>query len=888
MKHAYKGNVKKHFGWPCSVLFLLLTLLINRAGAQVAPVPQNLADTSGPRLLPVASRPDTTIVPVIDTFSIESSDDLTAPVFYHADDSMVLEVPTKKMYLYGKESRITYSDNELTAPRIEYDQSSDLVTATLTRDSAGKVVKLPEFNQGEFKSQSDTIRFNMQTGKGMTKGTYTQQGEMFVYGEKIKKVSPDVFYAFRGRFTTCNLDTPHFAFVSRKIKFISKKIAFTGPVHPEFEGVPLPIMLPFGIYPLQQGRHSGLLAPAFTANDQMGLALEGLGYYKTFGDHWDAVFRGTFYSYGGWTASINPRYYKRYKYQGNFSYDMQNFRSNFKGDPDYVNNRTMNIRWSHSADAKSRPGVNFMANVNAGSSKFNSQVPNSPQRNFTNQMNSSIRYSKSWKDKPYNIAISANHNQNTLLQQINLNLPDVNFNLNTLYPFRRKEPIGPLKWYENLGIALNTNAKSLSSFSDSAGRIFEQIKDNLQWGASHNVPIVLSLPPLGPLQISPNVTYQERWYQRKRIQYWNADDTILDTRIREGFFTEREMSFGISAGTRIFGMFGFGKSSKVQAVRHEIRPSISASYKPDMNGHSYYETQIDSFGRTAIFSEYDGSLYGPFARGRFGGLSFSIDNNVSMKVRNKRDTANLKKISVLDGFSLGGSYNFLADSFQLSPLNLSARSNILNKVNVTASARLDPYQYDSLGRPVDKLIWRKNPFSLGRMMGGNISLQSSFRGGEKTTDNSSGNLDRYNQNVDGSGFPLDEYEREAAYISNNPGEFADFSIPWSIDFSYSLRFNKFFDVPERRFKTDISQDVSWNSSMNLTPRWKIGVTGFYNITRKEIGTISMYLSREMHCWQMAINVSPVGRFRFFNITISPKSGLLRDLKVNRTRYFYEL
>ncbi len=75
--------------------------------------------------------------------------------------------------------------------------------------------------------------------------------------------------------------------------------------------------------------------------------------------------------------------------------------------------------------------------------------------------------------------------------------------------------------------------------------------------------------------------------------------------------------------------------------------------------------------------------------------------------------------------------------------------------------------------------------------------------------------------------------------------------------------------------------------MNLTPRWKIGMTGYYNITRKEVGTVSMYLSREMHCWQMSVNISPVGRFRFFTINISPKSSMLRDLKVNRTRYFYD-
>ncbi|HSN62401.1 MAG TPA: hypothetical protein VLR49_15800, partial [Ferruginibacter sp.] len=88
--------------------------------------------------------------------------------------------------------------------------------------------------------------------------------------------------------------------------------------------------------------------------------------------------------------------------------------------------------------------------------------------------------------------------------------------------------------------------------------------------------------------------------------------------------------------------------------------------------------------------------------------------------------------------------------------------------------------------------------------------------------------------------------------------------------------------------TTFNQDVNWNSSVNLTPKWKIGINGFYNITEKDLGSISMFLSREMHCWQMAINISPVGRFKFFNISISPKSAILRDLKINRTRSFIDL
>ena len=313
------------------------------------------------------------MIKTADTLKFNSSKNaLDTVIEYTAEDSMVLDVPAKTITLYGKKATTHYKDNDLTAPIISYDQATGNIIASIKRDSTGKVISMPTYKQADFLSQSDSIRFNMKTGKGLTKSTYTQQGEMYVYGDVIKKIDNNVFYALRGRFTTCNLDTPHFAFVSNKIKFITNKVAITGPVHPEFEGVPIPIYFPFGIYPLSQGRHSGLLQPTFTTNEQRGLGLEGLGYYKVISDYWDVILRANIYSYGGWSSSINPRYMKKYHYSGSLAFDIQNFNTNFKGDPDFSHNRSYHIAWSHSMDSKARPGVSFTASVNAGSSSYNS------------------------------------------------------------------------------------------------------------------------------------------------------------------------------------------------------------------------------------------------------------------------------------------------------------------------------------------------------------------------------------------------------------------------------------------------------------------------------------------------------------------------------------
>jgi LPS-assembly protein len=838
-----------------------------------------------------------TVLPQSDTVHVKiAKDSLDAPVTYHADDSMVLDVPASKIYLYGKHTETKYKSNDLTAPGMVFDQNKSLITASLKKDSTGKVIAFPAFNQGDFKSVSDTIKFNMKTGKGLTKGTYTQQGEMFVYGETIKKVSPDVFYAYKGRFTTCDLDTPHFAFVSNKIKFINNKMAITGPVHPEFEGVPIPLYLPFGIFPLTQGRHSGILAPTFSSNEQLGISLTGFGYYKVLSDNWDVTARGSIYSYGSFEADLASTYYKRYHYRGAFSFQYLNIKSNFPGDPDYAVSRKFQVNWSHSMDTKAHPGVTFTANVNAGTTSFNSSIPNNPQANFTNQLYSTISWSKVWKDKPYNLSLSASHDQDGVSKKVDIAFPNLSFGINTLYPFRRKEQIGQMKWYENIGIGLQTQAHSGAYFYDDTSSYYlgdrsigKQLSNNFIWGASHSVPISLSLPPLGVLQLSPNISYAEHWYDRQTFQNWDSVAEKLDTSITKGFYTARNISFGLSASTRIFGLATFGKNSYVQAIHQEIRPSISLSYSPNLNGQYYRVVKQDSAGHTKLYSLYDGSIAGPFGSGRFGGLSFGIASILQMKVKDKADTgaSAIRKVSLLDNLNLTGSYNFLADSFQLSVLSASASTNLFNKVNLTANANLDPYEVNNAGIRTQRLLWKDKPISLGRLTSANIALSTQFKGGsaKKPGALTAGPVPNPNQVIDpNTGMPIADYQAEALY-QNNAALYTDFSVPWSLGLSYSFQYLKSVNSTLTGLSSTISQNINWTSTLGLTPKWQIGMNGSYNITQKQLGMLSMSLTRDMHCWRMAITISPVYP-RFFTITISPVSTILKDVKYNRARYFY--
>ena len=910
MSDGRKNNSKYSSAWfLCGVLtFITMFLSANDASTQKIYKPlTSRGDTTAPKTIlrdtiPPASNvnlsdtiPTTdslklkdtlgtdSLVTVTDTLSVKlSKDTLDAPIDYKASDSIVFMVPEKKIILYS-EGSVKKGDMELTSDSIEIDQETKIVTATSRRDTAGNVVGKPKMVQGETTMESDVIKYNTQTQKGITRNTLTQQGEIFIQGQNVKKISENDFYAFKSQFTTCNLDTPHFAFVTKKMKLVNKKLAVSGPIHPEFEGVPVPVYLPFGIFPISSGRHSGFLPPSFTASEQFGLGLQNMGYYKVLNDYFDIETRADIYTYGGWTLNVQPQYRVRYRYNGRLLFTLQRTKM-ISDDPkiDFTDTRTFRINWSHTVDGKARPGTNFSANVNAGSTKFNRlSLSNNPYRPYENIMNSSVTYSKTWD--AFNLTASANHNQNNNTGIVNVTLPNVGFTANTFYPFQQKEFVGTPKWYEKLGIGLNSNFANEINFYDSLFS-FSRILDTLQWGAQHNIPIQLSLPTFGPLQVSPGISYSNKWFSRQFIRKWDPVGKDVDTVINKGFFMEHDVSFSISLSTALFGKFDkFGKNSKIRALRHVVRPTFALSYKPDLTAQDFYEDTLTADGRIGRFNKYEGSIYSPFGGGTFGGISFGIDNNIEAKFRTKDTSAEggMKKIRLIDGFGFNGSYNLMADSFALSNISLYVRSTLFEKINITAGATLDPYKTDKFGDRVDTFAWQGGKFNLGKITNGNISVSTSFRSKPKDQTKAEDVIDE-----DLPQLTQQEQLDQLEYARQNPSEFADFNIPWSVNLSYSLNFYRRFKRDYSGYETDINSNASIGGDFNLTPRWKMGVNSYYDFKTSKIQMLTMFISREMHCWQMSINVTPVGLYRSFNITISPKSGILRDLRINRTRSFY--
>ena len=811
-----------------------------------------------------------------------SKDSIDAPVDYNATDSGVMIMSTKEFFLYG-DAKTEYGTAKLEAANIVYDQQTQNIRAYGAKDTTGSPLSNPKFLEGDIVSVNDSIYFNMKSGKGFTKNTNFQQGEIFVNANTMKKVSKDVAFAYKARFTTCNLDDPHFAFRTNKMKIITNKIGVSGPTFPEFEGVPFPIGIPFGIFPLAQGRHSGLMAPAFSTSEDFGLGFEGLGYYKVLSDNFDATLRTNIYSYGGWNLNLNSKYIMRYKYMGNFNLSLQNTKilnRNASINQEYTGGRTFMINWTHSMDQRARPGTSFSANVNFGSTKYNRLLLNNPFQNYQNQISSSVSYTKSWDNK-YNLSVNLNHNQNNNLGLVNMSLPNINFNAITIYPFQSKDQIGAGKWYEKLGIGYNGSFQNQLSFYDSAVN-FNRLLDTMQWGAQHSIPISLSLPSLGPITITPGISFEEKWFGQQSFKTWNNKTKQVDTSISRGFYRAPNMSFSLGTASRIFGTYKFKKNSSVQAIRHEVRPSISMSYTPDLAAAYHYTTQIDSTGRNYRFSKYDGGIGGGYSEGTFGGMGFGVDNLLEMKLKDKKDTTEgaFKKVKLIEGFGFNSSYNFLADSFALGNFNIYMRTTLFEKLNITSNLTMDPYQTDQQGFRVNKLDIDPTKLKFGNITSGGLSFSTSFK--SKSADGKESK--QKDIPIDPFMTP-DEQQRQLQYAKSNPAEFTDFNIPWTLTLSYSFQFSRYMKPDYSGFQINTYSSLNFNGDFSITPKWKLGGTGYIDVAKRSIQQLSMFITREMHCWQLAINVTPIGLYKSFSITVNPKSGILRDLKINRSRTF---
>lgn len=839
-------------------------------------------------------QPDSTKTTTIDSVKVDSIKPkkafLDGKVRYKAKDYAKIDQKRKLITLYN-EAELYYQDVELKSGIIVLDYEKSEVYAGRLKDSAGVYTQYPNFKQGASAVEPDSIRFNFKTKKALIWNSRSEQGEFRIKASITKKENDSVYFLKGARFTTAkDVDNPEYYFQTNKVKFIPGKKVITGLTNMVIADVPTPIALPFAYFPMSSEKSiSGLILPSYNDSNTRGFSLQNGGYYFALSDNYDLTVLGDYYTNGSYAMRFESAYAKRYKYRGNINIRFENLISSERGYPDYSRQNIYNIQWSHSKDTKSSPNSSFSASVNMGSSKYFKQSINQANigSNLNNTLSSSVSYSKTFNTLPQiRTSLTATHSQNTQTEVINMTLPTLEASVDRIYPFAGKNGVKK-GFIKNINFQYNLSGKNSIVTTDSL--FFKpQMFDDAKIGAKHSIPISTNFKLFKYFSASTTANYQEVWQTKTIQKLYDADQNKVIDKTVNGFDAYRTYSFSSSLGTTIYGTFNFGEDKKIKSIRHVMRPSISYGYTPSFD--KYYDTySADATGATMKeYSRFEGGIFGAPGNNNSNIIGFDLSNTFEAKVTDKDSTkTEPKKIMLLNNLNFSTSYNFNADgitSFAWQPLRVSGGTQLLeNKMNINFGATLNPYAIDNAGKQMN-VFNIDNGGSLFRMTSANMTLNYSISNKEKSKkdDSNSQNTRNGGREDDLFGRSTDLNDQRKSQFDGSEEEdneitqFFNAKLPWDMTLAYSLTYGN-----AMRENKIIGNSIMISANMDITPKWKGGISTGYDFVQKGVTFTQLRFERDLLSWRMDFNWTPIGPYSNWNFFIGIKSGVLSDIKWNK-------
>ena len=832
---------------------------------------------------------------------------IDSKITYKSADYIKRDIINKKFILV-KNAVLNYGDLEIKADSIIIDMNTNLLFAIGRRDTTGKVQGKPAFKEGSNTFESDELTYNFKTRKALIKNIITKQDAGLLHSQYTKLLEDGTSNISKSTYSTCDADTPHFYINLPRARVYPGKKIVSGPGNLVVEGIPLPLVIPFGFFPIQTKRAaSGLIIPRYGEERTRGFSLTDGGYYFAISDYFDLQLKGSIYANGSWIGTAQTDYRRLYKYNGNFSFSYANNIAGHYGLSDYSKSSNYRLSWTYNQDPKSSPESRFTASVNMSSSGYDQNNSYNVNDHITTQRQSSVSYSKSWDGTPFNLSISANHMQNVKTKNILIDLPKASFSMGRIYPFKSKNSSGPTKWYQEIQLSYTASLDNQIDTKDSL-LFTSSIWKHMRNGFKQEIPLSFQLRPFKNFSISPSLTYSGVMYTQKIIKEWDPayNDTQLNTvhgavvnDTIHGFFYGQAVNPSISASfnPQIFGTYDFAEknpNSRLQQIRHVMKPSVSFGFTPSFAGLSskmYRQVQIDTVPNYSIYSIYDGNLYGtPSLASKSGNVSFSLVNIVEAKVFARNDTTGkAKKIKLIDNFSINTAYNIFADSLKWAPVTMQFRTTLLNNVNLSANSSFTLYGVNpNTGQAWGKFLWSQEHklmkltnFSAGL----DFSLSDLLKKKDKNTTNSTNPQNAGTLGTQGSfGMPS---PGASVPQNNTTGGTKDaygypvFNVPWTLNMSYSLSYVNSFNKPV------LSQGLTFNGNVSFTKKMAVTYQSGYDFTSKKITMTNIGVTRDLHCWEMNLNWIPNGTMQSWNFTIRVKASVLGDLKYDRRKDFHD-
>ncbi len=800
-----------------------------------------------------------------------NDDDFEDPIFYGAEDSIYTDVKNEVIHLY-KAAFVDNGDVRMDAGYIMIDLKNNEVLAAYRYDEDSNMVELPHFTDGGDEITAQKIRYNFKTEKAFIEELAIQQDENFLYMGVAKRQANEEIHFLKGRFTSCNLEEPHYHFQLSKAVMVPDKRIVSGPMNLWILGVPTPLGLPFSIIPQMEDKTQGLMFPEIVMPSTFGFGFKDLGYYIPINDNLQTTVYGSLYSRGSWGVRNRTDYAKRYRYTGYLDLGFQQFRRGF---PDSTFTNKSTVQWQHSKDVKSNPYWNFRSNVNFQSDNDtkNNLDPNNDQY-FNNSLNSDIIISRNFPGKPLKMGAKLSLRQNSISENVSLSSPVINANMTRIFPFKKVIKPGKSNGLKELlrsfSVTYNFEGQNRATFGDSLipQRDFAGINSSFMNGISQDTKLQTTASVFkNTLKITPSLSYNNYMNFQQIERDYDLLTSTVNTDTTQQFGMAHDLRINASMTTVLYSYYRYiGKNKPI--LRHVMTPSLSYSFRPNLNTVKAYITATD----TIEYSPFENSLYSIRSTSNQQIVTFGINNTFELKRKSEKDTVDgFKRTRIIDALSITGSYDIEDTITPLSDISMSMRISPISFLNIVTNVNFSPYNWnDTTGATLTDYAIQSDRNTLGRFTTVNLTTSLTFtsKKGRERLKNAVDNIDQ-NWNADYN------------YYYLHPEEFLDFEIPWKMTFSHVYTISANQNISEFNSKRlNQVQTLMMQADVSFTKRWKISTRTNLDLMTTKITNSRVSLVRNMHCWMLSFDWTPIGLNKSFVFSLRSTSPLLQDVPIN--------
>jgi lipopolysaccharide export system protein LptA len=701
-------------------------------------------------------------------------------------------VPKDRIVL-DRRSHLVYKELELHARRVEFDSEKQTLVAT----GDPKLVDRGEEVSGHL------MTYDLESRTGNIYRAETAYEKGLYHGERIRKVGEDELEVMDGSYSTCTADPPHYRFASHKMKVYLKDKLVAKPVVFYVKNVPI-LALPFYVFPIKPGRHSGFLFPQteFGFNNQSGQFIRNAGYYWAPNDYFDVTVAGDYYqAEPSWVLKADGVYRVLYRASGSVSGSFARSEADRR--------ERWNLEADHSQEVSDRTQLvaraSFVSNRDyRRETGFGTPLSQRLNRFLTSSV--SISHHANWAS----VTMLADRRQDLDADEVLAGAPPGRVaslpNLTASVP--SISVAFPTRTLGTLGLLRNTRlARPLSTMYFGLSTRFLAYREHTGFLDVDSLPQQRHLTR-GGLATSATLSDSRRLFGWLNLAPGlNANSVVFDhDELGHRLVPANTWSGSLTASTTMYGGFR-PHLGPVIGLRHVVFPSVSIAYSPEFEQLTY----VDSAGvRRSRFQGFGGIGISGFKSAR---MNFSLDQRLQMKLKKG------EAVQRLDNFlswNVNGSYNLLWREQRalhpLSTLSSTMRLQPPGVVNADLSWITDVYSE----RPIRSLSY-------------NVSLY--LTGGARLP------------GVTGAAGAVTGPAGEVP-LETREAENVDYAEPWSLSLAFSSSGG--YGSGARWIN---AQTLNGVARYPLTRAWRLDYTASFDVSHHDLLTQRFGLTRDLHCWE---------------------------------------